>query len=79
MNVRIRGFRLLSIDGKIYAEILVDRVHRVTWGLIDYEQGGLRAGRGCVDQFFMLRQMGEKALEKRMWSVCGFYRFGECV
>ena len=31
----------LSVVGKIYAEILVDRIRRVTGGLIDDEQGGL--------------------------------------
>ena len=46
--------------GKIYAGILVDRVRRVTGVLIDDEQGGFRAGRGCVDQTFTLKQMGEK-------------------
>ena len=35
--------------GKIYAGILVDRVCKVTGGLIDDEQGGFRAGRGCVN------------------------------
>ena len=36
---------------------------------------GLRAGRGCVDEIFTLKQIGEKARE----SVCGFYGFGEGV
>ena len=35
-----RGISLLSLVGKIYAGILVDRVRKVTWGLIDDEQGG---------------------------------------
>ena len=43
-----------------YAGILVDRAHKVTEGLIDYEQGGFRAGRGCVDQIFTQKQIGEK-------------------
>ena len=30
-----RGISLLSVVGKIYAEILVDRFHRETGGLID--------------------------------------------
>ena len=30
-----RDITLLSVCGKIYAEILVDRVHKVTEGLID--------------------------------------------
>ena len=52
------------MDGKIYAGVLVDRVHKVIEGLIDDVQGGFRAGRGCVDQMFTLKQMGEKAREK---------------
>ena len=47
--------------GKIYAEILVNRIRRVTGGFIDHEQMGFKAGRGCVDQIFKLNQIGEKA------------------
>ena len=36
---------IVSVVGKIYAGILGDRVHKVTDGLIDDEQGRLRAGR----------------------------------
>ena len=35
-----RGISLLNVVGKIYAEILVDRVCRVTGSLIDEEQEG---------------------------------------
>ena len=51
--------------GKIYAEIHVDRVHKVTEGLIDDMQGGFRAGRVFVDKIFILKQIGEKAQEKK--------------
>ena len=47
-----RGINLLSVVGKIYAGILVDKVRKVTEGLIDDEQGVFRAGRRCVDQIF---------------------------
>ena len=47
--------------GKIYSGILADRVRKVTGGLIDDEQRVFRAGRGCVDQIFILKQMGEQA------------------
>ena len=60
-----RGISLLSVVRKIYAEIFVDRVRRVTGGLTDDEQGVFRAGRGCVDQIFTLKQIGEKAREKK--------------
>ena len=40
-----RGISLLNVVRKLYAGILVDRVYRVTGGLIDDEQGGFRTGR----------------------------------
>ena len=60
-----RGVSLLSMVGKIYTEILIDRVRIMTESLIDDEQGSFRAGRGCVDQIFTLNQIDEKALEKK--------------
>ena len=51
-----KGISLLSVDGKKYAGILVNRVRRVTGGLIDYEQGSFIAGRGCVDQIFTINR-----------------------
>ena len=39
-----RGISILSVVGKIIAGILVDRVRRVTEGLIDDEQECFRAG-----------------------------------
>ena len=55
---------LLSVVGKIYAKTLVERVRRVTEGLIVDEQGGFRLGRGCVNHIFTLKQIGEKARER---------------
>ena len=46
---------------KIYAGILVDRVHRVTEDLISDDQRGFREGRGCVDHIFTLKEIDEKA------------------
>ena len=34
-------------------------------GLTDDEKGGFRAGRGCVDQIFTLKKIGEK--KRRMY------------
>ena len=44
----------------------------MTGGLIDDEQGGFRAGRGCVAQIFTLKQIGEKAREKKRSLYVGF-------
>ena len=37
----------------------------MTWGLIDDERWGFRAGKGCVDQIFTLKQMVEKSQGKK--------------
>ena len=50
LNVEVRSVYLFSIVIKIYAGILEDRVHRV---------------RGCVDQIFSPKWIGEKAQEKK--------------
>ena len=43
-----RGISKVNIVEQIYAGILVDRVHVVTGGLTDDEQGGFRGSRVCV-------------------------------
>ena len=60
-----RGISLLSVVQKTYFGILVDRVHRATGDLIDDEQEIFRAGKVCVDQMFTLKQIKEKAQEKK--------------
>ena len=63
---------MLSVVRNICAGILVDRVHKVTEGLNDKKQGGFRARRGCVDQIFTLKQIDEKAQEKKCRVYLGF-------
>ena len=67
-RIKCKNYRgiSLSVVGKIYQGILVDRVRRVTRGLNGDEQRGFRAGRECVDQIFTLQQTGEKAREKNV-------------
>ena len=72
-----RGISLLIVVGKIYAEILVDRVSRVTGGLIDEEQWCYRVRRGCVDLHTKADRW--ESTGEKMQSVYGFYRLGEGV
>ena len=67
-----RGISMLSIGGKVYGRVLVDRVVKETEGRISDEQGGFRKGRGCVDQVFALRNVSEKNLEKQKDLYLGF-------
>ena len=66
------SIRLLSVVGKIYSGILLDRVCRVTGGLIEDEQGGFRAGRWCVAHVVPLKQIDEKAQEEERREYVGF-------
>ena len=56
--------------GKIYTEILVDTVRRVTGGLIDEEQGSFTAGRECVDQICTIKQIGESNERRNTEYIC---------
>ena len=44
----------------------------MTYGLIDDERGGFRAGRGFVDHIFTLKQIGERAREKKRTMYVSF-------
>ena len=44
----------------------------MTGSLIDDEQRCFRVGRGCVDQIFTLKQISEKAKEKKRRVYVGF-------
>ncbi len=59
-----RGISLLSIAGKVYGKVTIERVQRLTEGKISEEQEGFRKGRGCVDQIFSFRMVVEKILAK---------------
>ena len=58
-----RGISLLSIPGKLFARTLSVRVRQLTYNRLLEEQAGFRAGRGCIDHIFVIRQLVEKHSE----------------
>ena len=52
-----RGISLVSIAGKVYGKIIIERVMEITESRISEEQGGFRRGRGCVDQIFTVKEV----------------------
>ncbi len=56
-----RGISLLSMPGKVYGKLIIERVQRLTEEKISEEQG-FRKGRGCVDHIFSFRMVVEKIL-----------------
>ncbi|MCP5003018.1 MAG: hypothetical protein GY941_03575 [Planctomycetes bacterium] len=59
-----RGISLLSVPGKVYGRVLMNRLREVTECRVSEEQGGFRKGRGCTDQIFAVRMTVEKFLGK---------------
>ena len=59
-----RGISLLSVVGKVYGMVLIDRITDKTENVIAEVQSGFRRGRGCTDQIFIVRQICEKYLGK---------------
>ena len=56
-----RGISLLSIVGKLFSRIILNRlVHTVVNGILPESQCGFRASRGTVDRIFSPRQLHEK-------------------
>ena len=59
-----RGISLLSVVGKVYGRVSINRIRDKTENVIVEVQGGFRSGRGCTDQIFIVRQICEKYLGK---------------
>ena len=61
-----RGISLLSIPGKVFARILLNRLTQHAEKFLPEAQCGFRAGRGTSDMIFSLRQIQEKCIEQNM-------------
>ena len=62
-----RGISLLSIVGKVFARILLNRlISHIAENILPEAQCGFRAQRGTSDMIFSARQIQEKCLEQNM-------------
>ncbi|KAJ2945399.1 hypothetical protein O0L34_g204 [Tuta absoluta] len=67
-----RGISLLSVVGKLYAKVLIERVMKETDEKVWDAQAGFRKGMGCTDHVFSLRCIAEKFLAKNQKVYCAF-------
>ena len=58
-----RGIALLSVPGKVFTRIILNRIKDNIDKVLRENQCGFRQGRGCTDQIFLIRQMIEKKRE----------------
>ena len=59
-----RGISLLSIVGKLFARIVLNRLQRLAERVYPESQCGFRANRSTVDMIFSLRRLQEKCREQ---------------
>ena len=67
-----RGICLLSVVGKLFGRVLINRVRARTECAIGEEQCLFRQSRGCMDQVFAVRQVCEKYLANGKDVFCAF-------
>ena len=60
-----RGISLLSVVGKVFCDILLQRLQRIAELVYPESQSGYREGRSTIDGIFTLRQIMEKCREQR--------------
>lgn len=70
-----RPISLLSVPGKIFSRILLERIKVITETTTRESQFGFRPGRGTVDAIFVVRQIMEKANEHRVPLHLNFVDF----
>ena len=70
-----RAISLLSIPGKVFSQILLDRMKKQTEICISESQFGFRPERGTVDAIFITRQVLEKAKEHNINVHMNFIDF----
>ena len=70
-----RGITLLSIPGKLFAMILLERIRPTFHNHRRSEQAGFTAGRSTTEQIFAIRQIIEKSKEFNKSSYIAFIDF----
>ena len=66
---------MLSVVGKVLADILLQRLHFVLTDVYPESQHGYRSGRGTIDGIFTVRQLMEKTKEQRCNLYIAFIDF----
>ena len=70
-----RGITLLSVPGKVFSAILLNRLKAAIDGKLREEQAGFRSNRSCTEQIFVLRTVIEQCLEFQKSLIINFIDF----
>ncbi|KAG6929376.1 hypothetical protein G0U57_005702, partial [Chelydra serpentina] len=67
-----RGISLLSVVGKVFARVILNRLQKLADRVYPESQCGFRAGRSTTDMVFSLRQLQEKCREQHKPLLLAF-------
>ena len=70
-----RAITLLSVPGKVFCRMILNRIQQTIDNYLTEEQCGFRNSRGTTDAIFVVRQIMEKAKERRVsihWNFVDF-------
>ena len=70
-----KGITLLSIPGKVFCSVLLNRLREHVDSSLREEQAGFRKGRSCSEQIFTLRTIIEQSLEHQTPLIINFIDF----
>jgi len=70
-----RGISLLSVVGKVLAQVIRARLQAFREVTTREEQCGFRPGRGCIDQIFSVRQVLEERIRCKKQTIAVFIDF----
>ena len=70
-----RGISLLSVAGKIYSKIILNRLKTLSEKILPESQSGFRSKRSTNDMIFSIRQLQEKAMEQKQDLYIAFFDF----
>ncbi|KAK3740237.1 hypothetical protein RRG08_054258 [Elysia crispata] len=70
-----RGITLLSIPGKVFTRILLERIKEAVDGQLRDNQAGFRKNRSCTDQIVALRIIVEQSIEWNSPLLVNFIDF----
>ena len=69
------GISLLSVAGRVFAKIMLNRLKTISEKLLPESQCGFHAGRSTADVIFTFRQLLEKTgtTKVSLYCLCGFF------
>ena len=72
-----RGVTLLSVPGKVYCQMILNRIRDFVDEKLREEQAGFRPKRSCAEQIFTLRRIIEKCQEFQVPLAISFIDFSK--